>query len=241
MDGRHLLLTVSIAICLGCGGTSGTSGTSGAQSNSSNNNNSSNNSGDGGAGASSSVSGTVGDQTFTSEGSIGAILSPTTCEGVSVAGIDVVVTDGALTCASAAESCVQRANSRTVSFMIANVVRNGQAQAVQPGTYHITTSLSLSNLLGGGQATLVSALLGKADSKCQTTASSANSGTITIQSVGADSIKGTVNDIQFADGSKISGSFTAPSCAVLGSLVSACDVASDRGSWSSCSGSSACN
>jgi hypothetical protein len=131
---------------------------------------------------------------------------------VSVATLALGFGDHAGVCALVQQPCVQAANVRTVSVIIAHA-GSGTQQPIGIGTYPITSAAG--SVATDGTITLVTAVADRRDASCALTANppQATGGTVNLTSVTTASVKGTV-DITFSDGGRLTGAFSAPLCAV---------------------------
>jgi hypothetical protein len=117
-------------------------------------------------------------------------------------------------------TCGSRANTTVLTVVLVDATRGGAAAPIQPGAYAITASLPIPE----NQSVVVAQAFAAKTGDCSGTpsASYATSGTVTITSVGS-TVTGSL-DVTFADGGRVSGSFSASTCGVQ---VDVCSLLTD--------------
>jgi hypothetical protein len=193
--------------------------------------------GNGAAGGVNGVTGTVDGVAFSAREAISAVIAPQNCtvSGVSgsVAGLVIGLSNFTGTCAVAGNACNGKANAQGVVLVIGNLALLGTASPVGPGTYTVSP-------VGVPISTPVAfAALGRTDASCTDLAGvpEVRSGTVTITSVSVGAASGSVS-LTFADGSTLSGPFSATGCA--GFQVDPCTGTVSGFNGGTCTGTRAC-
>lgn len=201
---------------------------------------SSNDGADNGAGGGvNAVTGTVAGVAFSGREAISAVIQPVTCNvpgapQFSVAGLVIGLTNFTGTCSVAGNACNSKANAQGVVLVIGNLALLGTASPVGPATYTVSPvgAFPIST-------SVAFAALGRTDASCTDVAGvpEVRSGTVTITSVSVGAASGSVS-LTFADGSTLSGSFSATGCA--GFQVDPCTGTVSGFNGGTCTGTRAC-
>jgi hypothetical protein len=110
-------------------------------------------------------------------------------------------------------ACGDKANATTVNLIVLRAnVQGGAAAAIQAGTYPVSLSTPAPD--AQGNVTFATALVERTDATCEDTSGEpeATAGSITIESVGPDRVRGSAS-VTFSEGSSVSGQFDVPLCA----------------------------
>jgi hypothetical protein len=183
------------------------------------------------------MSGTVGGHAFTpvemrtlslaSDGSPCLLhLNPMDPSAVTTVGVKAVVVEAAThtdTCTDLQSSqCRFHANSQTVTLLVArvNLVPPGTEPPLTTGTYTVSTDLSHPTVDASGAYVAYAQTLVIDPTFAATSATPVAGGTITLTEVSGP-VVGSVS-LKFADGSAVSGTFSAPFC---GGSTDACGLA----------------
>jgi hypothetical protein len=160
------------------------------------------------------LTGTLGGATFTPAEMGGLPLGPTNCQGVQVAALLVGFSSFQGLCEPLKTYgiCWDKANATLASVQLANIGVGTTPSVPGPGTYTIP----------GTATQIVGVSYGRTGAGCATMGSGdANSGIVTITNVTSTQVTGSLSNVTFADGSTLSGTFTA---AVAGVPVNLCQL-----------------